>query len=290
MSMQRFREGLLLGLSPQAADVNASLYKKDAPAPDYTALADAAREYSGVMKELGTRQQDMAQAQFDRLSPIVEGIAKTQIETQNQLNEQGRDYYNYQKETFRPVEKALIDEVNQYNTGAERERQAGQAAADIQRQAAIQDDVTSRQMAAMGVNPNSGKFQALKRQNSLQTAARRAGAMTAARNNARNLGYAKRMDVVGMGRNLPGASVAAYGTALNAGNSAAANYQSPSNTLMAGYSAGTNTIAQGAAAPMAAQGTILGNQVSRANAVDSMNANFLGTAAGTALGAAAVFG
>jgi hypothetical protein len=58
---------------------------------------------------------------------------------------------------------------------------------------------------------------AMQAQGNLGLAAQRANAMTGARTQAEQLGFARRMDVTGLGRNLAGASTAAYGGATSAG-------------------------------------------------------------------------
>jgi hypothetical protein len=100
-------------------------------------------------------------------------------------------------------------------------------------------------MRSMGVNPNSGAAVAANAQANLGLAANRAAAMTGTRMQADQLGYARKLDAAGLGRNLPGASTAAYGSATNAGTAGAgvaANFMNASN---AGMAYGTNTIMQG---------------------------------------------
>jgi hypothetical protein len=92
----------------------------------------------------------------------------------------------------------------------------------------------------MGINPNSGRFASMTNQNNLALAAGRAGAMTGARNQAEQLGWARRMDVTGLGRNLAGASTAAYQGAGQAGTGAGNTLAAPGNQLQQGLSnAGT---------------------------------------------------
>lgn len=58
-------------------------------------------------------------------------------------------------------------------------------------------------------------------------------------------GWAKKLDVAGLYRNLTGASQGAYGLSTSAGNSAVGNNASAGNALMSGLSSGTNTIMSG---------------------------------------------
>ena len=87
----------------------------------------------------------------------------------------------------------------------------------------------------MGINPNSGRFAGMGIQTDLGLTANRAAAMTGARERAENLGYARRLDVAGLGRNLPGISTAAYGGATGAGSAAAGTYMAPGQSVYGRY-------------------------------------------------------
>ena len=105
----------------------------------------------------------------------------------------------------------------------------------------------------MAVNPNSGRFAAGEQSNAVMEGAALAGAKNTARTNAKNLGYAKKLDVAGLYRGLSGASQGAYSTALSAGNSAVGNTNATANLGMSGVQSanrttigGANTALQGA--------------------------------------------
>lgn len=92
---------------------------------------------------------------------------------------------------------------------------------------------------------------------------------------ARNKGYttqdqsinwAKRLDSIGMGKGMPGASQGAYGLAVSSGNSAAGNQMQPGNALMNGMVQGSATIGQGRQMYQQGLGSILNAQTSFANA------------------------
>ena len=196
-------------------------------------------DYSG-MEKVANRQLDFAERQYAEMRPILQGIANTQQDAQRQQMQQAQDYYNYQQETFRPVERGLVAEAQRFNTDAYREQQAREAAASAGRAFETTQAASDRAMAARGVNPNSGAGRALATQGNLGLAAMRAGAMTGARQQAEQMGYARRMDAAGLGRNLAGASTAAYQGANQAGTSAGGMYQSAGNQFQQGLSnAGT---------------------------------------------------
>ena len=245
MSLQRFKQALQNGASlANAADASV-LWKKDSSPPDYTPMAEASKEAAKIMADLGYAELDFAKLAYDETKPLLFDIGNTQVDAMRQSLAQGEDYYNYMKNTYRPVEQKLVAEAERFNTEAERNRLSREAAGTYEQQAAIQKDAQMRQMASMGVNPNSGRAMATRNAMGLQGAAARAGLMTNAREQAKNVGYARMMDAAGLGRNLPGASAGAYQLATGAGNAAGANFQAPGTQLMQGNAMGVNTIGSG---------------------------------------------
>ena len=227
------------------------------PPPDYTAMADASTESAQIMADLGRDQLAETKRQYNEMQPFMENIANTQLDIMNQTKEQGADYYNYMKDTFRPMEKSFVDDVNQYNTEAARERFASEAAVDVAQADKVQRGVEAREMARMGVNPNSGRYQKVNAGRGLRVAGMRAGAMTSARNRAKDIGYARKLDAMGLGRGLPGASIGAYSAAVGAGNAAGGNKITPSNFMISGMDRAGRYTAGGANAIQGGASTIL---------------------------------
>ena len=231
-------------------------------------------DYSG-MEKVANRQLDFSERQYAEMRPILQGIATTQQDAQRQQMKQAQDYYNYQQETFRPVERGLVAEAERFNTDAYREQQAREAAASAGRAFETTQAASDRAMAARGVNPNSGAGMALATQGNLGLAAMRAGAMTGARQQAEQMGYARRMDAAGLGRNLAGASIAAYQGANQAGTSAGGMYQSAGSQFQQGLSNA---------------GTTFGNMVNTQASVYNNAQNQQGEMMGSLLGAGATIG
>lgn len=243
---------------------------------DTRPLANAAEYAADVGERLGTEQLNEARRQYDNDMRVATPIIEAQTGLMNQSILQGDDYYNYMKGTFRPIEQDLADEAatgrSRYDTNvdvrANVEREASRAVADTQSALAGSQAQNARAMASMGVNPNSGRFAAMKVGEGLQAAAMRAGAATNARDKAVNLDYAKRMDVTGLGRGLPGASQGAYSMALNSGNSAVGNQLQTGSKMLGGMQAGNSTIMQGQGMKLQGlgQATSLQAQAAMANA------------------------
>jgi len=138
----------------------------------------------------------------------------------------------------------------------------------------------------MGANPNSGRFAGMQNATGLQQAAMRANAMTGARNQAQQMGYARKLDAAGLGRGLAGASAAAYGGASNAGSMAGQNAQSAGQNYMGNMAIGSGTIAQGQQMQLSGLSNILNNQTS---AYVNTSGSLLGDIGGALGGAAAAY-
>jgi len=197
-------------------------------------------DYSG-MEALGREQLDFSKQQYAEMKPIAERVANQQLASQEQQMKQAQDYYDYQQKTFRPLEQGLVTQAQEYDTEANRERLASQAAADTARAFGTAEGMTSRNLARRGVGPGSGNAMAMQNQNAIALASSRAGAMTGARDRAEQIGYARKLDAVGLGRGLAGASTAAYGAATGAGSAGINSSMAPGNQYMAGLTSTGNT-------------------------------------------------
>jgi hypothetical protein len=233
---------------------------KSAPPPDYAPLAQASRESAQIMGALGKEQLAFSRQQYAELAPLIQGIARTQQQAQEEQMGQARDYYDYMRSTYRPVERGLAAEAQRFDTDAYRNELASKAAADVGRAFTATQGAQQRAMAGMGVNPNSGRFASTQSQANLGLAAQRAAAMTGTRQQAQQMGYARKLDVAGLGRGLPGASTAAYGGATNAGNAAANSYMMPGNQFNQGFGSGASMIGQGLGQQIQGQSQILNTQ------------------------------
>jgi hypothetical protein len=207
------------------------------------------------MESLAREQLQFSRDQYADIKPLAQQIAAQQMAAQQQQMTQAKDYYDYQKDTFRPVEQGLVRDAQNFSTEGYREQMAGQAAAATGKAFGVMQDATGRAMASRGVNPNSGAGLALQSQGNLGLAAQRANAMTGARTQAEQLGFARRMDVTGLGRNLAGASTAAYGGATAAGTSGINTSMAPGSQAMTGMAQAGQTY-----------GGILNSQTSAYNA------------------------
>lgn len=260
------------------------------PAPDYRPMQAASDRAAQLGYDLGNAQIAESRRQYDRNMAVAQPVVDAQLGLMRSQQTQGDDYYNYNVNTYRPLEKSMVGQATNEGSVARQEEQAGQAAADVRSGQARQANMMARQGLRYGYSP--ARMAMMAGQMATTNASAEAGAMTGARNQQRNLGWARQMDAAGLGRNLVGASQGAYGTMLNAGNSAVSNAQQPGNGLLMGMAQGAGMQQQGAGQQMSGLGGILSAQNSHNNMVaqsNSAGAGQSGQLMGAAMGAAAVY-
>jgi len=251
--------------------------KSSPPPPDYGPLAQASKESAQIMARLGREQLNFARQQYNETAPLLEGIAQQQMAAQDQQMNQAQDYYDYLQTTYRPLERSIVQDAEDFDTAAYRERLARQAAADSGLAFRRAQQANERSMASMGVNPASGRFAGMQNATGLSQAASRASVMTSARERADQMGYARKLDAAGLGRNLPGASTAAYGGATAAGSAAGQSAQSAGQNYMGNMAVGASTIQGGLNTQVQGLSNVLNAQTS---AYVNSNDSFLGDVGG----------
>jgi hypothetical protein len=219
--------------------------KKDVDAPDYTPLTDLGNKSADRMDTIGQGVIDFAQKEYDRNAPRLDKIGDAQKGLMTDQAAQGKDYFDYYKDTFRPLEKSIVSDAQNFDTDAYRNRLATQAAADSGLAFNRTTKANERAMASMGVNPNSGRFQGIGGQNALMQSANRAGNMTRTRERAVDAGFNRKVQAAGLGNYLSGASTSAYGNSVNAGANAADTYQSAGRNYTQGANLGGALVGQG---------------------------------------------
>lgn len=198
------------------------------------------RRQTETHERLSLRLMDTADAQFEyfkqrqaNIDRVTEEVTRRQLEMAEETQAQGRDFYEYQRDVFRPVEQSLVAQAMRESTPEFYERYASEAMA---RQAQANQNAVGqmeRQLASLGVNPNSGAYQSQMRGLQIQNAAAMGAAANDAWDRAEALGWARRADVAGLGKGLVGAGNASYGLASGA-NTSASGAMNAANAQAAG--------------------------------------------------------
>jgi hypothetical protein len=184
------------------------------------------------------------QQELDALTKRVTNAQLGVMKDQNAFAEQQRERYNT---VFKPLENKFINQAENYGSVKHQNEMAAEARADVLTAADSQKETAERQAEAMGLNPNSGRYQALDRSATLDTALAAAGAENTARQQVRDKGLALKADVANMGRGVPAQAASATSLGLSAGQAALAGNQSTN----AQYLASTDIMGSGFKGQMA---------------------------------------
>lgn len=213
----------------------------------------------------------MKQAEIaDRAQIAAEGFAEQQLDL-------SREYMSWMQDraavtdgwaaedrarytdTFIPLQDDWIAEAQAYDSPERKAMAADEAVADVRQQFALGRQQNERQMAAVGVNPNSGRYQSST--NRLQTteSLAAAGAANAARRNTEAVGRSLRASSVDMGRGL----------AVNPGTS----FQLASNAGGTGFNAGMNGVSSAAGMVSGGAQTAMQGQSNLAGTLNNQHQN-----------------
>lgn len=229
------------------------------PNPGMLASAAAAKEIGQIQKQTADDMLAFYRQQYDEMKPLLTEVMNTEMSTMKANQARADEYADYERQTFRPLEKQLVKDAEEFSTEGNREALARKAALDVNVAASNARAQEGRALSRMGVNPNSGRFAALNNQLTLGQAATAAGAQTAARFEADNMGFARRMDAAGLGRNLATNASTAYGVSLAAGDAASKTSMAGGNFMGSGFQ-GAQAGYSGAASAYGTAGNIYGSE------------------------------
>ena len=186
-----------------------------------------------------------------------------------------------------PLEDQLLQDVKRFDSAGYKDQQVASAMGDVQSAGTRSLGQGMRAMARMGVNPNSGKFQAGVAEGQLGQAAALANAANKTRMAADQIGLSTKMQMYGGMKGLAGLGATNAGLATGAmgmGNSsgaamtgAAGSYTGANNAALAGYNSGVSSGIAGFG-----NYSNLGIQAANVNAQNDPFNTILGAAAGGA--------
>lgn len=193
------------------------------PAPDpqigRAALmnAETGKEWLAFSKEAYAEAMER-QKSIDALAKqVTEQALDTAVEQQGWSRE-AHDRYT---DTFIPLQDRFIEEAESYDSPERRAEAAATARADVLNAANAEEGANKRQMAAMGINPNSGRWAGVQRAGDLGTAVAAAGASNTARRQVEATGLGLRASAINMGNGLPAQSAQNASLGMGAGTNAA---------------------------------------------------------------------
>jgi hypothetical protein len=276
---------VVMGATTIYAASKASSASKAAAASNERAaagLTQSADYAADLSYKLGQEQLGFARQQYDEMKPLAQRVYDQQLQAQEEQMRQARDYYDYQTQTFRPLEQGLVADAQNFDTEAYRNQLAAKASQDAAQAFGLTQGMVARESERRGVNPNSGAAAGLQNQSTLNQAAMRAGGMNNARTQAENTGYARKLDVTGLGRNLAGASTAAYGAANASGTAGINTAMSPGSQYSSAVTPAFNTMMTGSGQRVQGYGNMFAGTSRSMDAANSAEQGLYGTVAGAA--------
>lgn len=222
---------------------------KPDPAVGQAALqqAEQSREMAAVAREelaFGREQYERYAPMYDRLIAAQTG----QAEQDAAFSKTQLDRYN---SVFAPIEDKVASEAMNYDSPTEVAARQGRAAATVQGQFDAARDQNTRQMAAMGVSPDSGRSTQAGIDQSNQLALAKAGAVNTEATNSKLMGMQLRQQAAGLGRGTAGLGLQGSQLAVGAGSAGIGGV----NATLAGRGAAITPALQYASGATSAGGT-----------------------------------
>lgn len=227
--------------------------KGDAPAPD-PRMGEAALKQIALNERIYNDYAANDRPWLREITNEMLGISRMNAEksaalADYQLDSMRRNDARYWN-TAVPFEDELLSDVKRFDSKAYKDQLVGQALADTQAQFDGAQQQQLRGLARMGVNPNSGKFQALSNQTAIAKATAMASAANKTRQAADQIGLSTKMQMYGGLRGLAGLGatnaqlgLGAMSTAnqsAGAMGSAAGGYLGANNSALAAYNSGVS--------------------------------------------------
>lgn len=203
-----------------------------------SANAAAAMSEKVAMAELDfAKQQDADnKIRFAKADELTEKVTNKQLEAMDTNAALAKDYDEYNKSTFRPLEQSIVEEAKNYDSPEEQEKAAGAASASVKQNVAQASEATARAQARMGVNPNSGRALVTQSEAAITGALGEASAENTARQTVKTVGQAKRMDAASLGRNLASSQATSAGLGITAGTAAVNATATTNSSALSGAS------------------------------------------------------
>lgn len=258
-------------------------------APDMTAMNTTAAAQANLSKEqLDWAKQVFAEGAPEREATAAQAkqVSNAQLKAMDTQTSIAQDYADYNKTTFRPLERGIVDAANNYDTQDRREAEAGKAIADVSQNIDGAQAQSDMDLARAGVDPSSGRALAIRSNMGLSGALGKTQAGANARRAVETTGFARKMDAASLGRGLASNQATSASLASQLGTSAVGSSGAGLNAINSG-----NQVMQqgfsGASQGLSSAGSMYGNIATiqnQANANDNAWMSAAGTMAGAYIG------
>jgi hypothetical protein len=206
----------------------------------------AATEKVGLEQvALGREQLAYQKERADKTDAITSRLVNSNADLMDTQRNVAQSEYKRYQDTYVPLENQVADMASNYDTEAQRERNASLASADVAQAYSGAAGQTLRNQSRLGIRPSADAFAAVNSKLEAQQAGAKAGAMTNARYAARDTGLQMKMNAVNVGKGLPGTATAASSGSVNASNTAGGLTFGANNSYNAGVASANSFTGMG---------------------------------------------
>jgi len=182
---------------------------------------EAAERIANEQAVIGREQLAEDKRRYEEFKPFamksMEQALRVGETAEQRATQQWQDYLD----TYRPIEQQMAKEAMAEGSPEQQETEAAKARAQVAGSYESAKATTGRDLARMGVNPNSGRHGDFSLQAGNSQASSEAGASNLARDAARTRGIALRSGASQFGRNMPQTGIASDSLALSGGSAGA---------------------------------------------------------------------
>jgi hypothetical protein len=194
-----------------------------------SAMAGASEEVARIQQEVAMEQVQWAKDQDSMNRETLNRVLDIQLPVMEENARTAKMDRERYETLFQPLEENLINEFQDFASPERILREQGKAIADVSTTFDASRRNALQRLESYGVDPSQTRNAALDVGVRTQQAAAQAAAASSSRANTEAVGRSLRAEAINIGRGMPSQIAGAYGTALQAGNSAVGGSTSTTN-------------------------------------------------------------
>jgi hypothetical protein len=194
-----------------------------------SAMAGASEEVARIQQEVAMEQVAWAKEQDTMNRATLNRVLDIQLPVMEENARAAKMDRERYETMFQPLEENLINEFQDFASPERILREQGKAIADVSSTFDASRRNALQRLESYGVDPSQTRNAALDVDVRTKQAAAQAAAASSSRSNTEAVGRSLRAEAINIGRGMPSQIAGAYGTALQAGNSAVGGSTSTTN-------------------------------------------------------------
>ena len=211
--------------------------------PDYSAIAESTSNAAQLNYDLGKEQLDFYKDQYNYYQPYVTDYLKSTTKTSDESRTRANEYYDYYKDTYKPIETEFAQKALDYDTPVRRDANLGMAMTDVANQYSANRNAALSSLESYGIDPSQTRYGALDLSSRIAEAGAAAAAGTKSTLDTEKIGLGLMGEAINTGRGYAANVSGAYDTATKAGSAgttSGTNLYSASGSTMGSPTSYTN--------------------------------------------------